>query len=153
MLNPSSVCHYGKCLAGNPPNEYLLVIEPSSDLSKLLEQAIPLKPTERAELLYESSALEAAHQSAGSEGDTEPVPEETKVDLHYLCYVKSADNNLWEMDGDRKGPLNRGKLDPDEDVLSEKALNYGIRRFLKREEEAGGGDLRFSLIALSESYD
>ena len=57
------------------------------------------------------------------------------------------------MDGRRKGPLNRGPLSPDEDVLSDNALNMGVRSFLQRETEAGGGDLRFSLIALSQSLD
>lgn len=57
------------------------------------------------------------------------------------------------MDGRRKGPLERGVLGADEDVLSEKALNLGVRSFLKREQEAGGGDLRFSLIALAPSFD
>ncbi len=57
------------------------------------------------------------------------------------------------MDGRRKGPLNRGPLEENEDVLSQKALDLGVRRFLKREEEAGGGELRFSLIALAPSLD
>lgn len=75
------------------------------------------------------------------------------MDLHYVCFVKSGDDRLWEMDGRRKGPLERGVLAADEDVLSEKALNLGVRSFLKREQEAGGGDLRFSLIALAPSFD
>jgi ubiquitin carboxyl-terminal hydrolase L3 len=56
------------------------------------------------------------------------------------------------MDGRRKGPLDRGELGPDDDVLSEKALSLGVRKFMKREEDAGG-DLRFSLIVLAESLD
>ena len=60
---------------------------------------------------------------------------------------------MWELDGRRKGPLNRGPLAPDEDVLSERALDLGVRRFLKRETDAGGGDLRFSLITLAESLE
>lgn len=57
------------------------------------------------------------------------------------------------MDGRRKGPLDRGQLGEGEDVLSEKALDLGVRSFLKREEEAGGGELRFSLMVLAESLD
>ena len=67
--------------------------------------------------------------------------------------MKSQNNQLWELDGRRKGPLNRGQLSVDEDVLSEKALDLGVRSFLKRETAAGGGDLRFSLITLAESLD
>lgn len=49
--------------------------------------------------------------------------------------------------------MNRGKLEADEDILSEKGLNLGVRSFLKRESEAGGGELRFSLVALGPNYD
>lgn len=125
----------------------------NSSLAKLLSDAIPLRPVERADLLYESEALESAHQAAASGGDTNAPAAEDNVDLHYVCFVKSQNNNLWELDGRRKGPLNRGELAPDEDVLSDKALDLGVRSFLRREAAAGGGDLRFSLITLAESLD
>ena len=127
--------------------------DPKSNLAKLLNDAIPLKPVERADLLYDSEALESAHQAAASGGDTSAPAAEDNVDLHYVCFVKSQDNNLWELDGRRKGPLNRGVLSANEDVLSGKALDLGVRSFLKREAAAGGGDLRFSLITLAESFD
>lgn len=128
-------------------------IGPQSDLGRLVDKAIPLKPADRAELLYESQELESAHQSAAQGGDTVAPGNEDLVDLHYVCFVKSQRGNLWEMDGRRKGPLNRGQLGPDEDVLSPKALDIGVRSFLKREEKAGGGEMRFSLIALSQGLD
>ncbi|KAF2816238.1 cysteine proteinase [Mytilinidion resinicola] len=128
-------------------------VGPDSSLEKLIQDAIPLKPAERADLLYESQTLESAHQSAAATGDTAAPDADEKVDLHYVCFVKSKTNHLWEMDGRRKGPLDRGELDADQDVLSEKALDLGVRSFLKRESEAGGGDLRFSLIVLSPSLE
>jgi ubiquitin carboxyl-terminal hydrolase L3 len=128
-------------------------VEPDSNLAKLINDAIPLKPVERADLLYESEALESAHQAAASGGDTAAPAADSDVDLHYVCFVKSEKNHLWELDGRRKGPLNRGELAPDEDVLSDKALELGVRSFLKREAEAGGGELRFSLITLAQSLE
>jgi len=128
-------------------------ISSDSDLAKLIKDAVPLNPTQRADLLYESQALEAAHQSAAAGGDTSAPDADDNVDLHYVCFVKSETNHLWEMDGRRKGPLDRGQLSADEDVLSEHALDLGVRSFLKREEQAGGGELRFSLIALAQSFD
>ncbi len=97
--------------------------------------------------------MENAHQSAASQGQSNAPGAEDDIDLHYVCFIKDEKNNLWELDGRRKGPLNRGSLSPDEDVLSEKALDLGVRKFLKREEEAGGGELRFSLISLAPSLD
>ncbi|KAI9723988.1 MAG: hypothetical protein M1812_000706 [Candelaria pacifica] len=128
-------------------------IEPSSDLSTLLKSAIPLQPIARADLLYESQALESAHQSAAALGDSTAPSAEDKIDLHYVCFVKSSNSHLWELDGRRKGPIDRGMLAAGDDVLSEEALNIGVRSFLKREEEVGGGELRFSLIALGPSLD
>jgi ubiquitin carboxyl-terminal hydrolase L3 len=96
--------------------------------------------------------LERAHQSAASEGQSNVPGAEDDIDLHYVCFVKDEKNHLWEMDGRRKGPLDRGVLQEDQDVLSEKALDLGVRRFLKREEETGGGELRFSLITLAPSF-
>jgi ubiquitin carboxyl-terminal hydrolase L3 len=122
--------------------------EPDSELAKLVNEAVPLKPIQRADLLYDSEALENAHQAAASGGDTAAPAADSDIDLHYVCFVKSERNHLWELDGRRKGPLNRGELAPDEDVLSERALELGVRSFIKREAEAGGGELRFSLVTL-----
>ena len=66
-----------------------------------------------------------------------------------MTFVKDNDNNLWELDGRRKGPIKRGKLDSDEDALSAKALSLGALKFLERE----GEDLRFSAIALAGAAD
>jgi ubiquitin carboxyl-terminal hydrolase L3 len=142
----SEICPW-LILAANPRPEA------GSSLSKLLNDAIPLKPMERANLLYESHALESAHQSAAAGGDTTAPSADDTIDLHYVCFVKSETDRLWEMDGRRKGPLDRGQLSADEDVLSQKALDLGVRSFLKREAEAGGGELRFSLIVLAESLN
>jgi ubiquitin carboxyl-terminal hydrolase L3 len=125
-------------------------IAPDSDLATLLKQSIPLKPDARADLLYDSRALESAHQSAAAKGDTVAPDAESKVDLHFVCFVK-VDGHLWELDGRRKGPIDRGALGEEDDALSEKALELGVRNFLTR--EASGADSRFSLVALSKSWD
>ncbi|KPI39107.1 Ubiquitin carboxyl-terminal hydrolase isozyme L3 [Cyphellophora attinorum] len=128
-------------------------IIPGSDLDKLLQAAIPLKPTERADLLYESKSLEGAHQKAAQKGDSTAPDAEANIELHFVAFIKSQNGDLWELDGRRKGPLNRGKLGPEDDVLSEKGQELGVQAFLKREEQAGGGELRFSVVMLGPSMD
>jgi ubiquitin carboxyl-terminal hydrolase L3 len=128
-------------------------ILPDSDLDLLLREAEPLTPLKRADLLYESRALESAHADAAKLGDTAAPQAEDNVDLHFVAFVKGTDGRLWELDGRRKGPLERGRLDADEDVLSEKALELGPRRFLRKEAEGGPGDLRFSLVSLGPVFD
>ncbi|KAL3497037.1 hypothetical protein BJX62DRAFT_1953 [Aspergillus germanicus] len=126
---------------------------PRSDLENLLKDAEPLPPIERADLLYESKALESAHADAAKLGDTKAPGAEDDVDLHFVAFVKGADGKLWELDGRRKGPLERGSLAEDEDALSERALDLGVRRFLKVESEGGNPDLRFSLVSLGAVFD
>ncbi|RMZ84689.1 hypothetical protein DV737_g941, partial [Chaetothyriales sp. CBS 132003] len=123
-----------------------------SGLDTLLKQAIPLKPDERADLLYNSKTLEAAHATAAARGDSTAPDARATIDLHFVAFVKDKNGNLWELDGRRKGPLNRGKLEPDEDVISTKGQELGVSAFLKR-EEAGGGELRFSVVMLGPSLD
>lgn len=126
--------------------------EQDSDLYKLVKDATPLGPIERADLLYNSEALESAHQSAASQGQSDAPDANDDVDLHFVCFVKDEKNRLWEMDGRRKGPLDRGQLGEGEDVLSEKALDLGPRKFIQREIAISGGELRFSLITLAPSF-
>jgi ubiquitin carboxyl-terminal hydrolase L3 len=124
-------------------------VQDNTDLARLIAAAEPLGPEERARLLERDEALAKAHRAAAEKGDTAAPDAKDDVDLHYVCFVKGKDGALWEMDGRRKGPLRRGQLDPDEDVLSEKALTLGPLKFLERE----AADLRFSCVALAGSFD
>ncbi|TPX10529.1 uncharacterized protein E0L32_008579 [Thyridium curvatum] len=124
-------------------------IEQGSALDDIAKQATPLAPAERSKLLETNESLAKAHHSAATQGDTKAPDAQDDVDLHYVCFVKTEDGTLWELDGRRKGPLARGKLESDEDVLSQKALLWGPKKFLERE----GADMRFSCVALAGSLD
>ena len=137
-------------IANGEPREH---VKPGSDLDKLLKEAENLAPAQRADLLYESKALESAHADAAKLGDTAAPAADDNVDLHFVSFVKGNDGTLWELDGRRKGPLARGKLAESEDALSETALELGVRRFLKTEAAGGNPDLRFSLVSLGPMFD
>ncbi|KAK4204190.1 putative ubiquitin carboxyl-terminal hydrolase isozyme L3 [Triangularia verruculosa] len=124
-------------------------IESGSDLDRIVKTAIGLDVEGRGRLLEREEALARAHRAAAEQGDTAAPRAEEEVDLHYVAFVKGRDGGLWELDGRRKGPIRRGGLEQGEDVLSEKGLVVGARKFLERE----GGDLRFSAVALAGSYD
>ncbi|KAG2024994.1 hypothetical protein GB937_003218, partial [Aspergillus fischeri] len=117
-------------VANGEPRKHVI---PGSDLDTLLREAESLGPIARADLLYESKALESAHADAARLGDTAAPQAEDNVDLHFVAFVKGSDGRLWELDGRRKGPLERGRLADDEDALSDKALELGVRRFLQTE--------------------
>jgi len=124
-------------------------INPNSPLESIRKEAVPLKPVARAEVLYNSQELETAHASAAQKGDTIAPSSEEHAGQHFITFVKGDDGHLWELEGGWKGPLDRGLLDDDEDALSEKALEIGVRRFLKNM----GGELRFSIVALAASFE
>jgi len=106
---------------------------------------------ERAQWLYDNKEFETAHQSVASIGDTAPpsASDGDKLGHHFVAFIKGDDGHLWELEGSRKGPIDRGSLAVDEDVLSPAAVERGIGRVIKLEQDIGGGDLRFSATALA----
>ncbi|OJD32027.1 ubiquitin hydrolase l3 [Diplodia corticola] len=122
-------------------------IVPGSLVDGLRTEALRLRRVDRARLLYESEGLEKAHASAAVLGDTGAPELGTIAEGAFVCFVKGDDGHLWELAGYAKGPYDRGELAEGEDMLSERALELGVRTFL----EKAGGDARFSLVALAPS--
>ncbi|KAK5129892.1 hypothetical protein LTR08_002728 [Meristemomyces frigidus] len=123
-------------------------IKPDSDLAAIRSLAIPLSMTKRAEMLYHSEPFELAHKSVEQAGDSDADLTGERNGGHFVSFVKSG-GKLWELEGSRKGPLERGRLADDEDVLSPRALDLGIKRIIKLNAEGGGESLRFSCIAFA----
>lgn len=117
-------------------------------LAHLIHQCTPLSTTGRSLVLENSSELERAYAAAAALGDTTPPANaEDEVDFHYVCFVRSqATGKLYELDGDKHGPLDSGiLLSETEDLLSPSALDV-VREFIGRSE----GNLNFNLLALAE---
>jgi ubiquitin carboxyl-terminal hydrolase L3 len=123
-------------------------IKPDSDLAATRSQAIPLDMNKRAELLYNSAPFEAAHKSVEQAGDSEADLTGEREGGHFVSFVKSG-GKLWELEGSRRGPLERGDLADDEDVLSPRALDMGIKRIIKLNADEGKQNLQFSCMALA----
>lgn len=124
-------------------------IKPNSDLATIRDLAIPLDMNKRAEMLYNNEPFEIAHKSVEQAGDSLTDEEIERDGGHFVSFVKSG-GRLWELEGSRKGPLDRGSLAEDEDVLSPRALEMGLKRIIKLNSSAEGGDnLCFSCIALA----
>ncbi|KAM7193552.1 hypothetical protein V8F33_007779 [Rhypophila sp. PSN 637] len=123
-------------------------IKPDSDLAEIRKAAIPLDMTKRAEMLYNSEPFERAHKSVERGGQSIANSSTDRNGGHFVSFVKSG-GKLWELEGSRKGPLDRGSLDDDEDVLSPRALKIGLKRIIKLNSNEGGECLLFSCIALA----
>ncbi|KAI1819935.1 ubiquitin carboxyl-terminal hydrolase [Xylaria intraflava] len=123
-------------------------IKRDSDLAAIRSLAIPLDMDKRAEMLYNSEPFEVAHKSVEQAGDSDADPTIERDGGHFVSFVKSG-GKLWELEGSRQGPLDRGGLADDEDVLSPRALDMGIKRIIKLNADGGEKNLLFSCIALA----
>ncbi|KAI4639615.1 hypothetical protein J4E93_008967 [Alternaria ventricosa] len=125
-------------------------IDSDSIVTQLLDASLTPDLDELAKALEKNDGLERAYAGVASKGDTEaPLNAEDEVDYHYIAFVKSAkDNHLYQLDGDRKRPIDLGALTTHEDVLSERCLGV-IRDMMASEDE----NPNFSLMALVEQGD
>ncbi|KAK0288630.1 hypothetical protein LTR91_007912 [Friedmanniomyces endolithicus] len=119
-------------------------ITPGSTLDKLLREATPLEPLPRAEVLYNSDELEKAHMAVALKGDSVAPLAAEPNGYHFISFVQGKDGRLYELEGSWDGPIDRGVMGSGEDVMGEKALDAGIRRFVKAAE----GNMEMSMIAL-----
>lgn len=104
-----------------------------------------MRAKERARALENDQDLERAYAEVAQKGATEaPANPEDEVNFHYIAFVKSHINaHLYQLDGDRKRPIQLALLEEGEDVLSDKCLTV-IRGMMDK----GGDSLNFSLMAL-----
>lgn len=123
-------------------------IKRDSNLETIRRHAIPLEMNKRAQMLYDSEPFELAHKSVEQDGDSYTDPTDGRDGGHFVSFVKSG-GRLWELEGNRAGPLDRGSLADDEDVLSPRALELGIKRIIKLNADGGGENLGFSCLALA----
>ncbi|KAL7823519.1 cysteine proteinase [Trichoderma gracile] len=121
-------------------------VQQGSFLDGLLRETIPLKPVARAAALYNNEELERKHMKAARMGTSQPPEASEENHFHFISFVKGKDGHLWELEGATDGPLDRGLMREGDDVLSEGALDMGIRRFLR----AAKGNVNFSIVALAK---
>jgi ubiquitin carboxyl-terminal hydrolase L3 len=135
------------CMTNGEATKHII---PGSDLDNLMQQAIPLKPAERANLLYKSDILEKAHKEAAQTGDSRPPTTDEPVDYAFSAFVKGKDNHLYQMEGWKKGPIDRGLLSEDDDLFSPKALELGPLQVINSAKASEG---RFSCIVLADTME
>jgi ubiquitin carboxyl-terminal hydrolase L3 len=105
-----------------------------------------MKPQDRAQILEDSAELESIYAEFAEEGDSSvPANAEEEVDFHFICFAKNKHSTIYELDGDQKGPIDKGvRLGPEDDMLSEASLSL-IKDYLDRE---AGANICFNLMAL-----
>ncbi|CBQ72137.1 probable ubiquitin thiolesterase L3 [Sporisorium reilianum SRZ2] len=127
-------------------------IKPGSPLDTLFTKARSTQdPDERASILYNSKELQTVHEATASQGQSQAPDDLDNVLLHFVCYVRSKDGELVELDGSggRKGPLNRGKKVATQEELLPVAVEYVKDNYMALNPD----EVNFNLIALGPSLD
>ena len=98
-------------------------------------------------MLEDSEQLKTVYAGAANKGATTSPNAEDEIDFHYICFVKTSQTSpIYELDGDRKGPVDRGiPHSSDDDVLMGTGLDI-IKEAIGREN---GASIGFSLLALT----
>lgn len=121
-------------------------VRPDTAIDALRQQAILLGPTERAQLLYDSSFIEEAHLDAASRGSSN-VPSPRDDNRHHFLAFVQKDGKVWELNGGMNGPLLRGELGEGDDILSERGLELTVQDFLTAAEQTGCNEM--SIVAVT----
>lgn len=122
----------------------MLTVSGRVEAGSLLSKLCDCSSSEREALLNSSAHLDAIYERAALRGSTSSPPAQDEVDLHYVCFIKSPNGSVYEMDGDASGPVKTDiTLEQDEDMLEMSALKC-VKRCVAREDADG----KFSLLAL-----
>eukprot|EP00736_Rhodelphis_marinus_P009372 Rmarinus@m.8178 len=108
-----------------------------------LEETRSMSPDERAKALEEDDSLEAAHEAAGREGQTEAPDASQHVDLHFVCFVE-RDGNLYELDGRKARAINHGPTTVDS-LLEDTVVQ--VKKLMASDPD----NVNFTLMALAAS--
>jgi ubiquitin carboxyl-terminal hydrolase L3 len=133
-------------LCASPLRVLLTFLSASGSTADNLQQNATSLDLESCALALEADpGLEQAYGEVALDGDTAaPDNPEDEVDYHYICFVKSHKNgHLYQLDGDRKQPIDLGTMEIGDDALSESCLHV-IRSMIESED----GNVNFSLMAL-----
>eukprot|EP01091_Cochliopodium_minus_P014813 TRINITY_DN509_c0_g1_i1.p1 TRINITY_DN509_c0_g1~~TRINITY_DN509_c0_g1_i1.p1 ORF type:complete len:249 (-),score=96.85 TRINITY_DN509_c0_g1_i1:46-771(-) len=121
-----------------------LKVEKGSLIEKFRQESLELDPSQRGHLLGQQQAFEEiSNQSAKETGQTKAPEIDDNVNNHFIVFVE-IDGDLYELDGEKKFPINHGKVtDFVED--SSKAIQT---QFFDVDPEAN-----FSIIILGDTKD
>ena len=120
-----------------------VILKPKSPLADFFEKTQTMTSDERATVLLNDEKIHQAHEETAQQGQTEMVESE-RVGYHYIAYIASNSNRLYELNGSTKGP--QAKFI---DELNNESLFSGVTRVVKQKVNELNGDIRFNLIGLA----
>ncbi|XP_037070983.1 ubiquitin carboxyl-terminal hydrolase isozyme L3-like [Pollicipes pollicipes] len=123
-------------------NKEMLQLE-SGPLAEFFSRTAQQTPEERAAALQLFQQLEAAHEAAGHQGQTEAPSRHDRLDTHFIAFVH-VDGHLYELDGRRPAPVNHGPT-------SQGSLLPDAAKVVKSFMERDPTEVNFSVLALASA--
>lgn len=126
-------------------NTDCLQLQANSFIADFLTKANTVTPDARASLLEDDDRIEQAHSTiAHDQSNASMNPEQDiKTNLHFVCFVHK-DGCLYEMDGRRDFPINRGPSSAD-------TLLYDAIQVIKQYMAMNPTELNFGVVALASA--
>lgn len=121
-----------------------VILKPNSPLADFFEKTKIMTADERALVLLNDARIHQAHEETAGQGQTELVDSE-RVGYHYIAYVASKSNRLYELNGSTKGP--QAKFIGE---LNNESLFSRVAHEVKQKVNQLNGDIRFNLIGLTK---
>ena len=115
-----------------------------SALEKFFTKTKTMNADERAMVLLNDENIHQAHEEIAREGQTEML-ESGRVGHHYIAYILSQHNRIYEMNGSTRGPQAKCLGES-----TKKTFFSVVSQEIKRRVNELNGDIRFNLIGLSQ---
>ncbi|CDW77791.1 ubiquitin carboxyl-terminal hydrolase isozyme l3-like [Stylonychia lemnae] len=90
------------------------------------------------------SNLHQYNQEFGNQG-VPPSPDSTQQPGHFVCYIEK-DGYIWELDGRMNGPMNKGRISPDQ------SLGVEVSKIIQKYIDIDPQETRYSVMALAPNY-
>lgn len=121
-----------------------VLLKPNSPLADFYEKTKTMTADERAIALLNNERIHQAHEETAEQGQTEMV-DSGKVGYHYIAYIISNNNKLYEMNGSTKGP--QAKFIGE---LNNKSFFSRVTEEVKHKVNELSGDIRFNLVGIAK---
>ncbi|CAF1214070.1 unnamed protein product [Rotaria sordida] len=112
-------------------------------IAEFFEKTKTMTADERALVLLNDKKIHQAHEEIAAQGQTQMV-DSGKVGYHYIAYIVSNSNKLYELNGSKKGP--QAKFIGE---LNNESFFSRVTQEVKQKVNECDGNIRFNLIGLA----
>ena len=118
--------------------------EPDSSIKQFIRESKQLEPEVKANKFESCNSIASAHETASSEGQTEAPAASDSVEYHFISIIHD-NNNIYEMDGRKMGPINHGPTTP------QSFLRDAVQ-VVKKFVDVNSANPNFSMQAITRIY-